>query len=247
MNHALRQALAQAGLSRVDVAACLEVDPKTVDRWIDGRVPHRRHRERLSALVGTPESDLWPDVGRRPRQAQLGPEILAIYPHRWQVPQDVWRSFFARAKNEIGVLVYSGLFLIEDAAVVQTWAAKAAEGVNVRLLLGDPTSQYVTTRGGEEGIGESMAARIRNALVLLRPVVWETSIEIRTHGTTLYNSILRVDNELLCNAHVYGQAATHSPVLHLRQTDEATIATAYLESFERVWAEASVITSRQPS
>jgi 8-oxo-dGTP pyrophosphatase MutT (NUDIX family) len=40
----------------------------------------------------------------------------------------------------------------------------------VRILLGDPDSQVVTDRGEDEGVGDAMAAKIRNALALYRPL-----------------------------------------------------------------------------
>ena len=40
MNESLRRALIHARLREADVAARLNVDPKTVRRWLDGRVPY---------------------------------------------------------------------------------------------------------------------------------------------------------------------------------------------------------------
>ena len=45
-------------------------------------------------------------------------------------------------------------------------ADKAKSGVGVRLALGDPDSANVALRGQEEGIGDAMPAKIRNALTL---------------------------------------------------------------------------------
>ncbi|MFD7154831.1 hypothetical protein ACFV9C_09545 [Kribbella sp. NPDC059898] len=44
-----------------------------------------------------------------------------------------------------------------------------------------------------------------------------TNIEVRTHGTTLYNSIYRVDNDMLVNTHIWGVNAFSPPIWHLRQ------------------------------
>jgi hypothetical protein len=44
VNNPLRRALADARLAETDVSTALSVDPKTVQRWIAGRVPQRRHR-----------------------------------------------------------------------------------------------------------------------------------------------------------------------------------------------------------
>jgi hypothetical protein len=82
-----------------------------------------------------------------------------------------------------------------------------------------------------------MAAKIRNALVLYRPLTG-SGVEIRLHPTVLYNSIYRADDEMLINQHVYGIAAAYAPVLHLRHQDEDDVFTTYVDSFERVWASA---------
>ncbi|TDC74806.1 XRE family transcriptional regulator [Streptomyces hainanensis] len=235
--------MARAGLSVVDVAAQLEVDPKTVERWLAGRVPHPRSRARLSALMKLPESHMWPGASSPMRRRQLhGTEVQAVYPHRWQVPADVWRDFFRGAECAIDVLVYSGLFLVEDVAVLRVLSERATAGVKVRLLLGDLGSVNVATRGGEEGIGDAMAGRIRNALVLVRPLASLPHVEIRKHSTTLYNSIFRRDDELLVNAHVLGQPATHSPVLHLRRGVDCAMTCTYRQSFERVWSDSVTVT-----
>src|SRR6266851_5184250 len=52
LNETLRCALLRARLSEDDVAARLEVDPKTVRRWLEGRVPYMRHRWALAGVLG---------------------------------------------------------------------------------------------------------------------------------------------------------------------------------------------------
>jgi hypothetical protein len=65
-------------------------------------------------------------------------EVVAVYPHRSEVPRDVWGHLFSGAEREIGVLVYSGLFLSEDAGIQKIFKEKANAGVRVRILLGSP-------------------------------------------------------------------------------------------------------------
>ena len=62
MNETLRRALFRARLSEEDVASRLAVDPKTVRRWIEGRVPYPRHRWALAAMLQSNERDLWPGL-----------------------------------------------------------------------------------------------------------------------------------------------------------------------------------------
>jgi hypothetical protein len=235
LNEPLRRALIHARLREADVAASLGVDPKTVRRWLSGRVPYPRHRAAIASLVGVDEADLWPDVSD-PLAARIRPEELgSVYPHRWAIPREVWIRFFGSAQLEIGILAYSALFLAEDTGILQLLAAKARQGVCVRIALGDPDSRQVVERGEEEGIGEGMPAKIRNALVLYQSLAGMPNIEVRLHRAILYNSIYRADNHLLVNQHVYGIPANRSPVSVINDSQVDGMASAYLGSFERIW------------
>jgi hypothetical protein len=158
------------------------------------------------------------------------------------VPREAWEQLFGSAEREIGILVYAGLFLSEDVGILRTLADKARTGVAVRILLGDPEGPHVGERGADEGVGDALAAKIRNALVFYQPLSHTTRVEIRLHRTTLYASIYRADDELLVNPHIYGVAASQSPVLHLRRTKDVDMASTYLDSLERVWANAAPLT-----
>jgi transcriptional regulator with XRE-family HTH domain len=238
LNESLRRAMLRARLREDDVAAHLGVDPKTVRRWLSGRVPYPSSRVALAGLVGADEADLWPEA-EGPLSGRSRPEELgAIYPHRWAIPRDVWARFFESAEHDIGVLAYSALFLAEDAGLLGIIANKASRNVRVRIALGDPDCPAVAQRGQEEGIGDAMAAKVRNALKLYRPLLASEHIEIRLHGTILYNSIYRADGQVFANQHVYGIPAAHSPVFCYRESESGDIATAHLDSFERIWMSA---------
>ena len=239
MNEPLRRALLRARLREDDVAARLGVDPKTVRRWLNGRVPYSHNRAAIAELVGTGEAELWPDVGGllavRTRPEELG----TVYAHRWAVPREVWVRLFGSADHEIAILAYSALFLAEDAGILRILAEKGRAGVNVRIALGDPDGPQVAARGEEEGIGDAMAAKIRNALMLYQLLRVVENIEIRLHRTVLYNSIYGADDQLLVNQHTYGIPAVQAPVFWLTNTGSSEIAAPYLDSFERTWAASS--------
>jgi transcriptional regulator with XRE-family HTH domain len=238
VNEALRQALLQARLREDDIAARLGVDPKTVRRWLNGRVPYPHNRAAIAELVGVDEADLWPDAGgllaARSRPAELG----TVYPHRWAVPREVWAGLFGSAEHEIAILAYSALFLAEDTGILRILADKGRSGTAVRIAVGDPDGPHAAERGEEEGIGDAMAAKIRNALTLYQPLCTVENIERRLHRTVLYNSIYRADDQLMVNQHTYGVPAAQAPVFCLSNTDRGEMAALYLESFERVWASA---------
>jgi transcriptional regulator with XRE-family HTH domain len=236
VNEPLRQALLRARLREADVAAQLGVDPKTVRRWLNGRVPYAHNRAAIAGLVGADEADLWPDAGgpltARPRPEELG----TVYPHRWAIPREVWVRLFGSAERAIDILAYSALFLAEDTGLLRILADKGRHGVVVRIALGEPEGSNVSERGKEEGIGDAMSAKIRNALALFRPLGKVENIEIRLHRSVLYNSIYRSDDQLLVNQHSYGIPAAHAPVFCLSRTAEGEMTVLYIDSFERVWA-----------
>ena len=268
INHHLRQALHAARLSDADVAARVGVDPKTVNRWVAGRLPHPRHRYAVADLLRCEVHELWPQLAPGPSSLNTG-EVLAVYPARSAVPAELWRALFASARERIDVLVYSGLFLAEDARIRWILDERADAGVPIRLLLGDPDGEHVARRGHEEGIGEAMGAKVRNALVLYRRLAHHPGVELRLHDTPLYASIYRADHELLVNTHIHRTPAACAPVHHLRVPlatsmpapgDHATegptatagdqtgsggapegvgIARSYLDAFEATWAEAT--------
>jgi transcriptional regulator with XRE-family HTH domain len=237
VNEPLRQALLRARLRENDVAARLGVDPKTVRRWLNGRLPYPHNRAALAELVGADEADLWPSAGG-PLALRSRPEELGtVYPHRWAVPRDIWVQLFGSAEREIAILAYSALFLAEDAGILRILADKGRSGVAVRVALGDPDGPNIAGRGEEEGIGDAVAAKVRNALLLYRAALGGVErVEIRLHRTVLYNSIYRADARSLVNQHAYGVPAAQAPVFSVSDTGDSEMAGLYMESFERVWA-----------
>jgi len=242
-NERLRAAMLQRGITPNKLAEHVGVDPKTVERWIvKGREPYRRHRYAIATFLGVDEVYLWPDALTRDEVASASQsEIVTVYPHRSEVPRDVLERFFAEAESDIGVLVYAGLFLSEDAGIQRTFADRARAGVRIRMLFGDPESPEVAERGQDEGIGEAIAAKIRNVLALYKPLRALEGVEFRFHQTVLYNSIYRADDGLLVNTHIYGLPAARAPMWHFRKVPGGEIAATYLESFERVWESAEPV------
>ena len=240
-NERLRSQMRQAAMRSNDLASALEVDPKTVERWVQtGRVPHQRQRERAAELLGVTETYLWPallddDRARAASQA----ELVAVYPHRGAVPAGLWRRLMDDAEESVNVLVYSGLFLVDNQPdLPQRVASRARDGVRIRLMYGDPDSSIVAWRGDEEGIGDNLAARIRLTLKAMHAAFEVPGVEIRLHQTVLYNSIYRFDDDMLVNTHVMGSPAPQNPVLHLRRIDGGHLFDHYLRSFDHVWESA---------
>ncbi|MBO3748800.1 XRE family transcriptional regulator [Streptosporangiaceae bacterium NEAU-GS5] len=241
MNENLRYALLKARLQVTDVAAALAVDPKTVDRWLNGRIPYPRHRWALADLLDADEATLWPELAQR-RDAFTG-QLRATYPHRWVIPQTEWLRLFESAEREIDILGCSALFLAEDPAIIQALAERATAGVHVRILLADPGSVQTQARGLETGTDPAAtAARISDALNRFGPLAEFSEAEIRLHNVVLYNSIYRADDDLMVTLHVYAISDAQSPVLRFTVRHHNGPATAYLTSFEHTWTTAQPYT-----
>jgi transcriptional regulator with XRE-family HTH domain len=241
-NERLRSALLERGVTLDNFAAAINVDVKTIERWITkNRTPYPRHRQAVAAFLKTEEFYLWPDaLSTQQAVGASQSEIINVFPHRWTVPSELWRRHFETAREELGLLVYSGTFVAEDTGILRVFRSKADAGARVRLLFGDPESEEMTRRCAEEGLDEgSVKARVRNTLTLIKALRAVEGIEIRLHSTVLYNSLFRADEQLLVNAHIYSFPASLAPVLHLRRVAGGTMVSGYLESFEKVWNNAT--------
>lgn len=235
-NERLRAAILSSRFELDDVTQEMLVDRKTVERWIAGRVPHKKHRYALARLLAADPAYLWP-VESSTRASDLAlAELLAIYPVRAKVGNETWVALFEHAEVCIDILVYAGFWLSEDPAVREVLAQRAKSGVQVRLLLGDPNSPEVHQRGIDEGIGTAISAKIANTIHNYRDLVAAPNVEFRLHGTVLYNSIYRADDEMLVNSHIYGLPAHMNPLLHLRRVPGAELFACHADSFDRVWA-----------
>ncbi|WP_329174689.1 helix-turn-helix domain-containing protein [Streptomyces decoyicus] len=245
-NERLRGAIAERGLTFEECAERLGVAAKTVERWVTNpdRKPYRRFQYAMASLLRYEVSYLWPDERTMAEVTAAGnAELVRLYPHRSAVPQSLWPQIYAKAQSHFDVLVYSGFWLTEDPAFLRLVKEKSAAGVPVRLMLGDPESAEVAARGADEGIGNAMAGKIRNALLNYSSLFGLPGVEFRLHSTTLYNSIYRADDELLANGHVYGVGAYLAPVLHLQRVPGGELFETYAESVERVWQSARRISS----
>lgn len=241
-NERLREALIKANLTEGGLGGLIGVDPKTVQRWISqGRPPHRRTAIQAAAHLRVDVNWLWPQLNGS-TSYDVNEEVAGFYPHRAAVPKRLWLELLQSARREIGLLAFASLFLPEENPdAIDLLEAKAAAGVRVRILLGDPDSPEVALRGREERLGDAISARVRMALAYYRPLIGVPGIEFHLHRATLYNSIFIFDDQMLINQHIYGAYGYIAPILHLQQTPAGDLFGTYLRSFERVWDESVAI------
>lgn len=244
-NERLRGAISSAGFTIDQLADKLGLNPKSVERWITkDRIPHRRHRQAASNLVGVDETYLWPSLADDPRSKTASrAELVEFYPSRSAVPMDLWEGLPKQASERFDFLAYAGLFLPEYVDLVPKLIERAKQGVEVRMLLGDPQGSTVALRGEEEGTLDGLRERIRLCLRYVRDALDVPGFEVRLHDTTLYASIYRADDVCLVNTHVYGSVAAQNPVLHLIRVSDGRVFSHYMKSFEAVWAQGRPLTA----
>ncbi|MER6048924.1 helix-turn-helix transcriptional regulator [Streptomyces sp. NPDC001793] len=239
-NERLRAGLASKGWTHSDLAKATGVDPKSVERWVNlGRTPRRATALKAAEALGEDMHALWPALRQARSARAVSPELVALYDQRADVPVSTYADLFAQAGERIDVLVYAAVFLHEAyPRLNDLLRERAAEGCTVRIAIGDADSENVKQRGREERFGHGIESRCRLALLHYRPLLGVCGIELRTHGTTLYNSLYRSDDQMLVNAHVWGVNAYGAPVWHLRRNSDGGIFDSYAESFNGVWDQA---------
>lgn len=242
-NERLRVVMASGGWTHASLANATGVDPKSVERWVNlGRTPRRATAVKAAEALEEDVHALWPALRQARAARAVSPELVALYDQRADVPVSTFVDLFAQARERIDVLVYAAVFLHEAyPRLNDLLRERAAKGCAVRIAMGDAESENIQQRGQEERFGHGIASRCRLAVMHYRPLLGTPGVELRTHSTTLYNSIYRADDQSLVNAHVWGVNAYGAPVWHLRRNGRGGLFESYAESFEAVWATATPV------
>ncbi len=237
-NERLRKAMANSRVSVEDVADAAEVNPKTVQRWLSGRLPYARHRWAVANLLQEDEAFLWPEA-----ETALAPgeqstsEIVAAYGHRADLPAEHWREFMRGARRQIDLLGYAMLYLPEaNPRMTDVLRNKAAHGCRIRVALVDPDAPEAAQRDAEEGLDGGLLARIRTSLFYFSGLKDCPGAEVHLHRTPMYSTVLRFDDEMLVTPHLYGRPGYQSPLLRLRRLGAGGIFDTYATHFDDVWA-----------
>ncbi|MGW5019349.1 helix-turn-helix domain-containing protein [Streptomyces cacaoi] len=242
-NERLRVVMASEGWTHADLANATGVDPKSVERWVNlGRTPRRQTALKAAEALGEDVHALWPALRQARAARAVSPELVALYDQRADLPVSTFVDLFAQARERIDVLVYAAVFLQEAyPRLNDLLRERANEGCAVRIAIGDAGSVNVQQRGQEEKFGHGIESRCRLALMHYRPLLGTPGVELRTHETTLYNSLYRADGQMLVNAHVWGVNAYGAPVWHLRRNSDGGIFDGYAQSFDAVWGTATPV------
>ncbi len=237
-NERLRNAMTMAHVDIEAITRVTGVDPKTVQRWLGGRIPHTRHRWEIAKLLKEREDYLWPadESQGAPTSAQTA-EIVAAYAHRAHVLASAWWNLFTRAERQIDLLGFAMLFLPEQhPGLVDSLKQKATNACQVRIAIADPVSPYVHERDSEEQLGGTLPARIQTTLYQFRDLHKHPNVQIHLHRTPMYNSVFRFDDEMFVTTHLYGLHGSKAPLFHLRRLGPHGIFENFATHFENLWA-----------
>ncbi len=239
MNERLKTAMATNQVGVQEIAQRTEVDPKTVQRWIGGRIPHARHRWAIAKLLNEREDYLWAEDTENTKQSEPSTqtsEIIAAYGHRADVPAKLWWQMFQKAKANIDLLGFAMLFLPEQhPELLSLLENKGEMGCKIRIAVVDPEDPHVGERDAEEQLEGTLAARIVSTIKHFRALDGHEGIKIGLHHTPLYNSIFRFDDEMFVTPHLYGLHGSKAPLLHLRKLSKKGLYVNFASHFDNIW------------
>lgn len=235
-NDALRRALSDARMTERQLAEAVGVDEKTVARWIAdaGRIPHPKHRYATADVLEVDDTMLWPASVRSALKIGADREIVSAYPFRSACPRSLWRELITRSGRELFFGGYTNYFLwLEHANLAAALRRKAAQGVRVRFLVGDPDSAVTRERERIENVALTVSTRIKvtlDELGRLRPAV-----EGRFSDRHIATSVFAFDDEAIVSIHISDRLGHDSPTLHLRRHGTDGLFDRFVSHAEHLW------------
>lgn len=247
-NERLRTALLHNGLTPQAVAASLQVDAKTVERWITkSRVPYPKYRYALAALLREPEDALWPEVSSRRQYA----DVEAIFTTRAEFTQAMPPRMLFDGAAHIDIAGLSLNLLCQqysDGDLLHL----VTSGTILRCLFLEPGGRHILAREEEEGHNPGVLtsltelnirslARLRNRI----PEEGGGAILMRTYDAPVRFNITIVDRRIcVVQPYLPNARGVESPTFVTRRSDRAGMFDTFSQVFEAVWAGGKEIATR---
>ncbi|MGH2916505.1 MAG: helix-turn-helix domain-containing protein [Solirubrobacteraceae bacterium] len=245
-NERLRAAIAQAGIDNDQLATQLDVDSKTVERWLAGRTPYARHRTRVARILGCDEDQLWPEAASPAVRDDARREIAGVWVHGDDLGAPDWRTLLRQASERVELLGCSLIEIVSATGVIDALGAKARAGCEIRILTAAPDSFWIAATAHELGQDQeddtgitALGRETERVRGHLEPLLDRPNVGLRRFYTDRFNTILRFDEQMLVSLHLWGATAARSPLLHLRRREDDGLFDQFAEHFEAVWQNAS--------
>ncbi len=233
-NDLLIDAIRTAGLTNDQVADRCGVDPKTVSRWIAGRVPHPRYRSILTRELNVTEDELWPDTTRRRGRTDLE-EITGAWARRNDPSVPDWRALLNTATTQVDLLGYSLHSILHTRGALPAIQRAAANSAAVRICVVDPDADFVLSAGLAQRTAGRLPARVRNTIEGLGELEPHARLVLRQHTVPTVHTILRFDDTMLLTVHLHGVPGFDAPALALQRRRDYGIFDQLTGHFETVW------------
>jgi hypothetical protein len=211
-NDRLRAALQHAGLAPDDLANIVQVDVRTVRRWLSGGEPYARQRGKVARALDISEHDLWPHAATPPPGPPAAQEsdVVAAYTTAGDLAAPDWKALMRDATDRVDLLGDTLSEILATPGVPQLLAAKATRGCSVRVLIYD-TRQHVA------------------------PLLDQPGIQVRILEVPARYVIHRFDDELLLTLHRVGEDPDNAPLIHLRRAAALGLFDRLTEYFGELW------------
>ena len=219
MGSTFRARLQEADLTAEEFAEIVRVDPKTVQRWVAGRVPQRRHRAKIARALDTSPDLLWPgeaaSLAAVPGQAAgaigSGGDVIAS----WAAATDEGAPDPADFVLDDGPidLLDSGWVLLGDDRLIAALVSAAGARSPVRVLVDSPRRE-------------------------LLPLVGVEHLELRVFDLSGGSGVVRGGDRMLVFLDLAGAGDQPRPLLELREASEAGLFARLVDHFDDVWEEA---------
>jgi transcriptional regulator with XRE-family HTH domain len=211
-NEKLRQALQDAGLTPDQLADIVQVDVRSVRRWLSGGTPYPRQRAKVARALDTNEHQLWPGIATAATNAARPQpsDLIAAYLTADALDAPDWKTLIRDATHQIDLLGHTLELILNTPGATELLAAKAAAGCHIRVLLTNPRR-------------------------CLRPLIGQPAIEVRLLDITPRQTIHRYDNQLLLHLQLIDQDDPDAPLLHLHRAAAGGLFDRITEHYTDLW------------
>lgn len=218
-NQNLKNALQDAGLTVEEFAAIIQVDPKTVGRWISGAsTPYPRHRVTITKALALKESDLWSDDsetdGRGHGRSPVADDTIRVWAYSDDEDAPTPIELINRAGRLIDIL-HTELWFELAGPIMDALIARADAGCPVRILSTSPTPA-------------------------LKPLAGRQGIELRIGDTASFYTLIRADEALVFTFLLPGEMAEPPQLLEARPGDGGVF-DRLSDNFEQLWDSAAEV------
>ncbi|MCL5973325.1 MAG: helix-turn-helix domain-containing protein [Actinobacteria bacterium] len=229
-------------MSAADLARRVQVDPKTVNNWINrGSTPRRETQREVANTLGCPINEIWPD--QAPPINYALSEIVNAWSHRSETPKDQWLTLLKGATQHIDLLGTDVQLLLEDhSAAVSLLNRKAGAGCRVRIILPSDEMRREQDR-------ELRDQFMKNVLSLSSPgrsrghnfmdiLIEPPMPELRYLRSRVSYSMSRFDDDILLSVSLFNQLGRLAPVLQLHSEREEGIFALCVDGFDELFSNA---------